>query len=232
MKFVPALIFAAVIRFRGGRTSLKFGMIAFVTVALVYLPLFSINAELASVSLRAQFEKPSYQTIWALVDGNYQTGNFGSVESHLSASEVYATGKKNPAVVPNWLRLVLAGGLGLLVYGRTRRFDHRGMLAFIGMTILIFYLQAQAWSPQWITLIIPLTVLVFPNRAGILSTVALTVLSFAEYPATVEPHGRSGSAGSDGWRLVCALGDPGAVAHRIARGNCGGILQCTQAGPD
>ena len=182
LKFVPALIFGAVIRFHRSGQSLRYIAAASATVALAYLPLLALDGELATVSLRAQFEKPSYQSIWALLDGNYATGNFGTAESRLLPYAVETGANDNPPVVPNGLRLSVALILGTSMFLRTRRRDKRGMLAFVGITLVIFYLQSQAWSPQWLCMIIPLTLLVFPTRRGVLLTVVLTCLAVAEYP--------------------------------------------------
>lgn len=182
LKFVPALIIGAVIRYRGWAQSARYGALAFAAVALVYLPLFVSNGEFAAISLRAQFGKPSSQTIWALIDGNYTTGNIASLERRASPEYAYAQGNASPARFPNWLRLMLAAVVGLIIYGRTLRRDERGVLAFVCVTVLVFYLQAQAWSPQWICLLIPLILLVFPTRRGVFATVVLTLVVLAEYP--------------------------------------------------
>jgi hypothetical protein len=55
-------------------------------------------------------------------------------------------------------------------------------VAFVGITLLIFYLQSQGWSPQWLVQILPLILLVFPTRDGVLIGVVLSLLAFAEYP--------------------------------------------------
>lgn len=182
VKFVPALIIGAVIRFRDVKKSMSYLVIMLVTVAIVYLPLLGVNAEMTMVSLTAQFNKASYQSVWALIDGNLTTGNFGSIESHFDPEAAGLLDGKNPAVIPSWLRLGVAAAIGLFVFMRMKRFDDIGLVAFVGITLLIFYLQSQGWSPQWITQIIPLTLLIFPNRTGVLVTVLLSLLSFAEYP--------------------------------------------------
>ncbi|MBZ0289642.1 MAG: hypothetical protein K8I30_18615, partial [Anaerolineae bacterium] len=127
------------------------------------------------------FGKSSYQTVWALIDGNTMTGNFGSVASHLDPAQATAmTG--NPPRIPGVLRLAVAAAVGLFVYARTRRFDDKGLVAFVGITLLIFFLQAQGWSPQWLVQIIPLVLLAFPTRNGVLIVVLLSLVTFAEYP--------------------------------------------------
>lgn len=180
-KFTPALLLGVVWRFRTPRAALRYSALTLGVFALAYLPLFAQNAEMTMPSLTAQFGKSSYQTVWALLDGNYTTGNFGSVESHFDPAQASAaTG--NPAVVPSWLRLGAAAAIGLFVFIRTRRFDDKGLVAFVGITLLIFFLQAQGWSPQWVVQIIPLVLLAFPTRNGVLITIILSLATFVEYP--------------------------------------------------
>lgn len=182
-KFVSFLLFGAIVRFYPLRKAAWLIGGALGLFVLAYAPLFVVNSEFALISLTAQFGKPSYQTVWALIDGNYGTGNFGSVDSHLTAEGVSeGVADKNPSVIPGWLRLGLAGLVGLGVFVSVRRFDQLGVVAFFLITLLIFYLQSQGWSPQWLTLIIPLTLLVLPTRDGVFLCVLLSALAFVEYP--------------------------------------------------
>ncbi|GAB4327800.1 MAG: hypothetical protein Kow00117_14560 [Phototrophicales bacterium] len=186
-KFTPALIFGALIRFRPPRLSVRYiGVVLGVFIG-VYALLYAVNAaengdpDMVTVSLTAQFNKASYQTVWALIDGNYTTGNFGTVESHFdpnAANELYG----KPAVIPSFVRLMVAAAVGLVVFLRTRRLDDKGLVAFITITLLIFFLQSQGWSPQWMVQIIPFVLLTFPNKNGVLVLVLLTFITFTEYP--------------------------------------------------
>ncbi len=199
-KFVPALLFGAVLRFRRPGQSVRYILIAGAVFVLAYLPLFALNAEMTTVSLIAQFDKPSYQSVWALLDGNFTTGNFGALETHFDPVGVNAvTG--NPATIPAWLRLAVAGGIGLIIFLRTRRFDDIGLVAFTGITLLIFFLQSQGWSPQWLTQIIPLVLLVFPSKNGVLVTVLLSLIVFTEYPFLFIRTGDTGGVITGSLRL-------------------------------
>ena len=180
-KFTPALLFGAVFRFRALPAAIRFVALTLGIFVLAYMPLLAQNASMTLPSLTAQFGKSSYQTVWALIDGNYRTGNFGDIASHFDPAQANVqTG--NPAVVPGFLRLVAAAAVGLFVYARTRRFDDRGLVAFVAVTLLIFFLQAQGWSPQWLVQIIPLILLSFPTKNGVLMAVILSLLTFVEYP--------------------------------------------------
>lgn len=196
-KFTPALLLGAVLRYRNFRRAAQMVAAALGIFAGVYALLY-INAaandadlDMVTVSLTAQFGKASYETIWALIDGNYTTGNFGTVESHFdpdAADTLYG----NPAVIPSFVRFGLGAAIGLFVFVRTRRLDDRGVVAFVTITLLIFFLQAQGWSPQWLTQIIPLVLLCFPTKNGVMMTVVLSLLVFAEYPVLFIRTGDTG----------------------------------------
>lgn len=211
VKFVPALIFGAVLRFRPPTDFIRSVTIAAALVVMVYLPPFAVNRQLTAISLRAQAEKPSSQTVWALLDGNYETGTIAAAEDRLKPPASFETANRNPARIPNWIRLAIAAGIGLLVLISTKRHDSRGLIAFAGLTLLIFYLQAGAWSAQWVTLIIPLTLLVYPDIRGVLTTVVLTALAFAEYPVLwsrtgdLDPPGQMGGEWFLPWVLIVLL---------------------------
>jgi hypothetical protein len=55
-------------------------------------------------------------------------------------------------------------------------------VAFVTITLLIFFLQSQGWSPQWLAQIAPLVLLSFPTRDGVIGVVLLSLVTFAEYP--------------------------------------------------
>jgi hypothetical protein len=188
VKFVPALLIGAVFRYRSlQRAALYTAIVIGIFIgAYALLLIGNPNPQMALTSLTAQFGKASYESVWALIDGNFSTGNFAApgmdqVLVHYdveAASQLYG----NPPVIPSWLRMGIAAALGLFVFATTRRFDDKGLVAFVGITLLIFFLQSQGFSPQWLTQIIPMVLLVFPTRNGVLIVLVLSALAFAEYP--------------------------------------------------
>jgi hypothetical protein len=181
VKFVPLLVLGAVFRFRAVPRALRFSAIVLAVFAAAYALLWSLNAETAVTSLTIQAGKPSYLTVWAIIDGNTSTGIFGSVADHMQPAVLLAP-MGHPPVIPGWLRLVVAAGIGLVVYARTRRFDALGLVAFTGITVTIFLLQSQGWSMQWIAYLIPFVLLCYPTRNGVIAVVLLSLLAIAEYP--------------------------------------------------
>jgi hypothetical protein len=197
VKFTPALLLGAVWRFRTTNAALRYTAIAAAIFIGVYALLFAQNAAMTTPSLTAQFGKASYQTVWALIDGNYRTGNFGPIEDRFDPARASAV-LGNPAIIPGIVRLFAAAGIGLFIFLRVRRTDMQGLLAFVAITLLIFFLQAQGWSTQWLAQIIPLLLLALPTRNTVLALVLLTGVSFAEYPFLFLRTGDTGGVVSGG----------------------------------
>jgi hypothetical protein len=180
-KFTPVILLGAVIRYRSRNQIVRYGVIVFAIVVAVFAFFMIQNSAMTLPSLTSQFNKASYQSVWALLDGNYRTGNFGPLADRLDPA-LAGVILGNPPVVPGWLRFIIAAAIGLFVFLRTRRLDSIGQVAFVTITLLIFFLQAQGWSPQWLLQIIPLLLLCFPNRLGFYIIVLLSLLTFVEYP--------------------------------------------------
>jgi len=180
-KFTPAVILGAIWRYRPPGKALRYSLISVGGFALIYALLFAQNAAMTAPSLTAQFNKASYQTVWALLDGNYTTGNFGAATERFDPANAYRL-NGSPAVIPGVVRLGAAALIGAFIFWRTKRMDDKGIVAFTTITLLIFFLQAQGWSPQWLAQIVPLLLLCFPTRNGVLIVVLLSAIVFAEYP--------------------------------------------------
>ncbi len=180
-KLFPLVILGAVWRFRPPREAIRYTLIAAGLTALGLIGMLAVAGPFGLPSLLAQFNKASYQSVWALLDHNYKTGNFGPLADHFDPAKAYAL-LGNPPVIPAVLRGLVFAALGLFLYARTRRDDDRGIVAFIAITVTVFFLWSQGWSPQWQMVLTPLILLNFPTRDGVLICLTLALISFAEYP--------------------------------------------------
>lgn len=188
VKFTPALLIASALRFRPPWRAVQMIVLTAALFAGAYgmLLIDNPNPQVTLTSLTAQFRKASYGSVWALIDGNLSAGDFAfpgddPVLLHYdlaAADQLYG----RPPVIPGAVRIALGLGVGLFCFLRTRRRDNRGLVAFTLLTLLVFFLQAQGWSPHWLVQVLPLTLLCFPNRAGVLTCLALTALSLLEAP--------------------------------------------------
>ena len=72
------------------RSALRYSLITLGIFVIVYALLFAQNAAMTLPSLTAQFNKASYETVLALIDGNYTTGNFGPPQERLDLVAAFA----------------------------------------------------------------------------------------------------------------------------------------------
>lgn len=176
-KYIPLLVLPTVWKYRPRTEAIRTTLIALGVAGIVLVGLVVWGGQMAFTALTVQFDKPSYQTVWALIDGNYTTGSFpgGDARYDAEASAVAQTG--NPAVIPGWLRLIPFALLGLWLFRR-----EMPPLAFLTLTLVLFMLWSQGWSPQWLVTLSPFILLNFPTRIGVLLVLTLTMGAFLEYP--------------------------------------------------
>jgi hypothetical protein len=119
--------------------------------------------------------------VWALVDGNMGTGNFGP-ESERADPQHAAQPMGHSARIPSWLTLIPFAALGLLALVKIPRGGAREQVAFLGVTWALFLLWSPGWSPQWVLYLLPLMLLVLPLPRGVLLALALAIVSLLEWP--------------------------------------------------
>jgi uncharacterized membrane protein len=180
-KYTPILVLPTVWRFYDRRRAVQYTIIAVILVAVVLGALVAWGGRMAVASLLAQFNKASYQSVWALIDGNKRTGSFTGPETRFDADNAFEPYGNDP-VIPPVVRLIPFAALGLYMFTRRLRQDDRGVVAFFTVTLVLFFLFVQGWSPQWILTLTPLILLNFPNREGVLVCLVLSLVSFVEYP--------------------------------------------------
>jgi uncharacterized membrane protein len=182
IKLVPMLVFPAVVCTRPWRRWLIYGLIAAIVIAAVVLPLLLVGGDVALTSFRSPAGRSSWQTVWALLDGNLGTGLLGAPAAHFDLAMATApTG--NPARIPEWIRLVVFGLVYALFFWRARLGENpRRLVAFACLTFVLFFLWSKGWSPQWQTLLFPLVLLALPLRRGVLFILVLSFVNLAEWP--------------------------------------------------
>lgn len=183
VKFLPILLLAPIWRARGLKSVLIYGGTTLLISLLIFGPFALINPTMTLASWQAQAGKSSYQTVWALIDGNDTTGNFGPLADHFDPLK--ATQPLNrPVRIPTWLTLIPFGLLGLFIFTRPQaagrsEFD---AVIFTLLTFIIFCLWSQGWSPQWQTFLIPLLLLALPEKRAVLFIIVLGFVNFLEWP--------------------------------------------------
>jgi len=180
-KLFPLLALSAAWYRLPPRRALRATAAALGVTALVYALLYVASPEMTLASLGSQAGKGSWETVWALLDGNLGTGNFGPLAERFDPAAALQP-QGNPPVVPPWLTLILAGLLGLGLYLRLPRGGPRSAAAFLGMAWCIFLLWSPGWSPQWVLYLLPLIMLVLPEKLGSLMAVTFVLVNLLEWP--------------------------------------------------
>ncbi len=192
-KYMPALLLAAVWRFLAPRRALRYTAIVLAVVVLIIGPFLIASPRFTLASLQAQASKSSWETVWALLDGNLITGNFGPIADHFDPARATVP-LGNPPRLPPWLTLAAFGLLyAYLFFGGGRKTDDgrpmasvlrppSSVIAFTGLTWCLFFLWSRGWSPQWQMLLLPFVLLGLPLGRAALFSLALGFVNFLEWP--------------------------------------------------
>jgi hypothetical protein len=148
---------------------------------IIYGALLWMSPDFTHASFTSQNNKGSWETVWALIDGNYRTGNFGPEVERLNANNAART-IANPARIPAWLTLPIFAAIGMWGFWKSRIIEERQGLALIGWTWCIFLLWSPGWSPQWILYLLPLVILVFNQRRAFLLSLVMIFINLLEWP--------------------------------------------------
>ncbi len=148
-----------------------------VTVILIALPFYLMNPALILGSQQITGARQPWETVWALIDGNYDYGVIPLDMRDLS----WTPGDAPPTRVP-WLLVTALFGL-VYAYFYTRRLDWtapRPVLAFVGFTLCLFMLWSKGYSPQWLGWPLFFIALLLPNLRGVLYAVILSLANIVE----------------------------------------------------
>src|SRR4030067_3701650 len=89
VKWFPLMALVVAWRGRSTKRALLASASALAVILFVLGGLYLVAPDMTTASLRSQLSKGSWETVWALVDGNLGTGNFGPeserADPHLAA---------------------------------------------------------------------------------------------------------------------------------------------------
>ncbi len=181
LKWFPGLLLASAWRFRAKGQAGRVTAAACGLVVGVLAGLALVSPQMTVASLKAQSTRSSWETVWALVDGNLSTGAFLLVNDRLDPA-VAGVARAKPPVIPSYVTLIVFGALGAWLFWRARTRSDRALAAFLGLTWVVFLAWSPGWSPQWILYLIPLILLTLPLRKAFYGAAGLILLALLEWP--------------------------------------------------
>ncbi len=180
-KLIPGIVLAAAWRFWPPKRWARATVVALVAVAVGILPFLALRPEMALASLRSQAAKGSWETVWALLDGNPGTGIFGPLGERLDPAAATMP-RGEPARIPHWIPTLLAGAIAFWAFLRAQGRDRRKAIPFLAFLLALLFLWSRGWSPQWLAYLIPLLLLSLPLRQSLVFGLNLAAISLLEWP--------------------------------------------------
>ncbi len=165
-----------VIPFDLPRTALYLA-IFLVTVIVIATPFYLMNPDLILGSQQITGARQPWETIWALIDGNYDYGVIPLDMRNLAWRPTDAP----PTRIPWLLVTVIFGLIYALFYTRPLAWHTpRNVLAFVGLTLCLFMLWSKGYSPQWLGWPLFFIALLLPNLRGIIYATILSLANIIE----------------------------------------------------
>jgi hypothetical protein len=179
-KLFPALALAAAWRLLPPRRALRVTALVLGVGVVVYGTLLLADPDFTTASLISQGAKGSWETVWALVDGNLRTGSFGPLVERLDPARAAAAAGQ-PARIPSWIPLLVAAGLGFWRFLRARA-EPAAAVSLTALAWCLVMLASPGWSVQWTLYILPFMVLLLPEKEAVLLGVTFTLVNLLEWP--------------------------------------------------
>ncbi|HOD06167.1 MAG TPA: glycosyltransferase 87 family protein [Anaerolineaceae bacterium] len=179
-KLFPALALAAAWRLLPPRRALRVTLLTLGIGLIAYGGLYLAAPRFTAASLISQGAKGSWETVWALVDGNLRTGSFGPLVERLDPALANVSSGQ-PARIPTWIPLGLAAALGFWRFLKARR-TPLAALALTGLAWCLLMLASPGWSVQWTLYALPFVLLLLPDKEAPLLVVTFTLVNLLEWP--------------------------------------------------
>jgi hypothetical protein len=162
--------------FDPARTLLYFAIFG-LTVIIIALPFYLMNPALILGPQLITGARQSWETVWALLDSNYEYGVIPLDMRDLS----WTPGSAPPTAIPWRLVTGLFGLIYVLFYTRPLNWHRaRNVLAFVAFTLCLFMLWSKGYSPQWLGWPLFFIALLLPNLRGILYATILSLANISE----------------------------------------------------
>ncbi|MCB0168853.1 MAG: hypothetical protein KDI79_31790, partial [Anaerolineae bacterium] len=166
----------AIIPFDLPRIILYFA-IFLLTVVIIALPFYLMNPDLLLASQQITGARQPWETVWALIDGNY---DYGIIPLDMRDLD-WRPGDAPPTRIPwLWVTAAFAGVYAIFYTRRINWSNPRNALAFVGFTLCLFMLWSKGYSPQWLGWPLFFIALLLPNLRGITYATILSLVNIIE----------------------------------------------------
>ncbi|MFQ5614547.1 MAG: hypothetical protein ACE5H9_20695, partial [Anaerolineae bacterium] len=148
-----------------------------VTTVVIAWPFYRLNPALILSPIHSTTERPPWETVWALLAGNY---GYGAIARDMRNLTWPLPNQPAPRLPWPWITAAFA-----LVYVAlsTARIDWRApriLVAFAGLTVCLFFLYSKGYSPQWLVWLLAFNALLLPNLRGVIYAVVLSLANIVE----------------------------------------------------
>lgn len=149
---------------------------------LLIAPLLIINPVMTIASARGYFQRPSWETIWAVIEGYFGSGAHPAPEMRFDPQ--YLSWVQHSGYIPGWLLFAALFVIATLVIIHVPRpLTPRNAVIIVGLLLNVLLLFSKGYSPQYLTWIIPWLALLAVERPVFLAlTGGLAVANLLEYP--------------------------------------------------
>jgi len=170
---------------------IKFTIITPITTAAIYLPFILLGGwDWIVASFKSLTYVASWETIWAMIDGNWASGTVGLLPTRIQldqAGVIYG----NPSTIPELLKTIIFALIYAWFFFRPiKKSNPKTYIWFTTFSAMLFNLWSKGWSPQWGMMIIPLFLLSFPNKRGLALVILLTFSVFLQWPISRALHSK------------------------------------------
>lgn len=181
VKWFPVLVLPAAWKWLGGRKAFRAVISAFLLIVLVWGILYLASPAMTKASVTSQGAKGSWESVWAILDGNLGTGNFNpAADRRDPATATLPAG--NPSRISPWLTLVAFAGLGMILFWKARVETGLQVVALSGLTLSVFFLWSPGYSPQWTLYLLPVILLSFDGIRPVLVGLVVLLVNLLEWP--------------------------------------------------
>jgi len=181
VKWFPVFVFPAFLKWQDAKNSVRIGLILIATIVIAWGLLYAISPEFVKASLVSQAAKGSWETVWAVFDGNLGTGNF-NINSNRLDPLTASLPAGNPSRISPYLTFPFFLLIGFFVMLKAKISTEKKFIAFTGFTMILFFLWSPGYSPQWMLYLLPLILLSFDQNRGILASLVLVLMNLLEWP--------------------------------------------------